>query len=303
MGRTDQARLRRWSRPGNVANEDPGWASMTVQLRGLPSDGLRRPPQPQWDMKTLRHERLLTGGQLSDLSDPLWSLVLEGSVMLETAADQVYLQSGDAVILGARTAHRFIALEVVEIAAADLRPVVPAYALPSPWVVRGFGTRHPGVVALVERCPLGGMCDADSFAESYASLIGAAVTSSWVEAQAAQGAARPSVLDREVAEIVSVLAARPEETWTLERMARLAHLSRSVLVRRFRSALGRSPMEVLRDLRMREARTMLRDPSRSVTHVAYALGYSSGAAFTRAFAANHEGVTPREWRMASITGK
>jgi AraC-like DNA-binding protein len=55
---------------------------------------------------------------------------------------------------------------------------------------------------------------------------------------------------------------------------------------------------VLRDVRMQVARKLLRDPGRTVTQVAFAVGYGSTAAFSRAFSA-HQGIAPQEWRTAS----
>lgn len=109
--------------------------------------------------------------------------------------------------------------------------------------------------------------------------------------------AAAEVLDNAVATVVAAVTARPGEAWTVERMARLAHLSRSALGDRFRCSLGLGPSELLREVRMREARRLLRDPSRSVAHVAYAVGYGSTAAFSRAFSSHH-GIGPQAWRDA-----
>lgn len=272
-------------------------ASMEADVPvAVPRDVLRVASPAEWEMTTLRHEWLPAGVKLSNVSNCFWSLVLDGSIFLETATGQVCLEPGDAVIVGDRTAHRITAAEATTLAVADLRLAVPTFAMPSPWVVHGFEARHPGVVALVRGCSLAGTCDPMLFAASYAGLIGGALTTSWVEAQGLPGRSDQRGPDSDVAEVVSALASRPGETWTLERMAGLVHLSRSALIRRFRRTLGRSPMEVVRDVRMREARNLLRDPSNSVAHVAYSLGYASGAAFTRAFSAHHDGHTPRSWR-------
>ncbi|MEO3782333.1 helix-turn-helix transcriptional regulator [Actinocorallia sp. B10E7] len=235
---------------------------------------------------------------LADLPGPRWSLVRDGAVTLETAGGTELLVGGDAVLVDARTAHRLIASEHSDLVVADLRLVVPVHRLPSPLVVRDFGTRHVGVAALVGKCPLEDRRRTELFVKSYGSLIGAAMTASWLEEERRDGGdASP---DPVVAAIVAAVTARPGEPWTVERMARLAHLSRSALGERFRRALGRSPVEVLREVRMQEARRLLGDHSRPVEHVAFAVGYGSAAAFSRAFSSHH-GVAPQAWRGASTT--
>lgn len=101
----------------------------------------------------------------------------------------------------------------------------PSTSLPSPLVLRGFGEEHRGVVALVTTCPLDAKCSPDLFAESYAGLIGAAMTSMWQAAERlgdqgddANGAPGD---DTQVASVVAALADRPGEPWTLNRIAAL----------------------------------------------------------------------------------
>ncbi|MBL7488924.1 helix-turn-helix domain-containing protein [Frankia sp. AgB1.9] len=249
-----------------------------------------------WEMSRLQHERVPAGSALPGARGPLWVLVLDGSAELETAAERHALDPGDAALVAARTAHRLVAGENLLVAAADLRPVVASsYRLPSPFVVRGFSGRHPAVTRLIGTCPLEGRCLTPLFAFGYASLLGAALVTSWLETR--ERDERPGQ-DEAVADVLAALASDPGEDWTPERMARVAHLSRSALTARFRRATGRSPMEILRELRMHHARTLLADGSQPVGRVASAVGYGSVAAFSRAFAAHH-GAAPQAWRAAT----
>jgi AraC-like DNA-binding protein len=248
-----------------------------------------------WEMSRLEHILLPSRTALAQPPGPRWVLVLAGEITFETAAGSYLLAKGDAALVEASTAHRITASgpsEHSDVVVADLRAAVATHLLPSPLLVRGFDTRHAGVAALVATCPLGTHCSPSLFVASYGNLIGAAMTASWLDAQGRDPAARP---DEAVAAVVSAVAARPGEPWTVERMARLVHLSRSALGERFRRTLGRGPTEVLREARMREARRLLGDPSRPVEHVALAVGYGSSAAFSRAFSSHH-GIGPQAWR-------
>jgi AraC-like DNA-binding protein len=245
-----------------------------------------------WTMSDLSHRRMSVGALVSPAPGPEWALVLDGKVELETAEASVPLGRGDAVLVDGRTAHRLIAVEPVEVAVSDLQPVLVRYDLPTPLVVRDFGTRHPAVTQLVAACALSGAGATSTWSLSYAGLIGSAMVTSWLESDLSAPSAGT---DDAVARLLSALAADPGGDWTLPQMADAVHLSRSALVTRFRRATGRTPVEVLRDLRMHEARRLLCEGDQPIGVVAHAVGYGSTAAFSRAFSRHHD-VTPQSWR-------
>jgi AraC-like DNA-binding protein len=253
-----------------------------------------------WELSALRHERLAPGSDLPGAAGPLWALVLGGAVALETAGGVEPVGSGDAVLLDARTAYRLTGVDDAEVAVADLRLVVPSSPVPSPLVVRDFARRHHGVTELVRTCPLQGECRASVFSASYGGLIGASMVAAWLEDERGPGAEASS--DVAVAHVVAALTARPAEAWTVGRMARMVHLSRSALAERFRRELGRSPAQVLREIRMQQARRLLADDVRSVGEIGHAVGYGSSAAFSRAFSAHHR-MAPQAWRATSAAGR
>jgi AraC-like DNA-binding protein len=247
-----------------------------------------------WELSALRHERLTAGAVLPTAAGPLWGLVLDGAVALETSAGTEVLGRGDAVLIDARTAYRLSGADDAEVAIADLRLVVPPSSVPSPLVVRDFAGRHHGVTELVRSCPLRDECRPTVFAASYGGLVGTSMVAAWLEDEGRVPDQDPS--DAAVATVVTALADDPADAWTVGRMARLAHLSRSALGERFQRELGRSPAQVLRDIRMQRARRLLAEEARSVGDIGRAVGYGSTAAFSRAFSAQH-GTSPQEWRV------
>lgn len=86
---------------------------------------------------------------------------------------------------------------------------------------------------------------------------------------------------------------RPGDTWSLERLAQAAGMSRSAFAAQFRAALGMPPGEYLLHWRVSVAQTWLR-AGRPVQQISDALGYASPAAFSRAFA-QVAGASPRQW--------
>jgi AraC family transcriptional regulator len=82
---------------------------------------------------------------------------------------------------------------------------------------------------------------------------------------------------------------------SLAALASDAGLSRFHFCRAFKDSMGLSPHAWLRQYRLEQAKTMLRDPSNSIVTVAVALGYASQTAFAAAFK-RLTGISPGEWR-------
>lgn len=259
---------------------------MTGNARAAAGDGGRG--APTWELVGVRMYRLAAGEALRGVDGAVWALVLDGDVRLESDASGVEaLHAGDAFHVDARTAYRLTALTRAELAVGRLMAVPP---LPSPLVAREFAERHRGVAELVRVCPLDPVCGQSLFAASYGGLIEAAMLQALDDDERARQGPDP-----QVAALLSVLDAHPGRPWTVEEMARVAHLSRSSLGERFRRALGRTPAQVLREVRMRHARALLATTGRPVEQIGFTVGYGSAAAFSRAFSAYH-GVPPQAWR-------
>ena len=103
--------------------------------------------------------------------------------------------------------------------------------------------------------------------------------------------------DSVVGHALAAMHGEPAEAWTVERLARLVGLSRSVFAERFAEMVGQTPMQYLALWRMQLASRMLID-GRPVSAVASAVGYESDAAFSRAFK-KLVGQAPATWRRQS----
>lgn len=93
---------------------------------------------------------------------------------------------------------------------------------------------------------------------------------------------------------------QPERAWTLPELAAACHLSRATLIRQFQEVVGRSPTELLLEIRMAKATRLLTQPGMAVASVGEAVGYLSEAAFQRAFK-RALGLTPAKWRASAST--
>lgn len=86
----------------------------------------------------------------------------------------------------------------------------------------------------------------------------------------------------------------PQQDWSLESLADVAGMSRSVFASSFRETVGSTPGAYLQRWRIGLAQKALLG-GRSIKLIAQEVGYGSEAALSRAFKA-HAGNSPREWR-------
>jgi AraC family transcriptional activator of mtrCDE len=125
------------------------------------------------------------------------------------------------------------------------------------------------------------------------SLVRRSLTSlnCWVE--------RFSILsDPPIARAFAELVSNPAAPHSIESLSRSACLSRSAFMARFVTVVGKPPMIVLRELRMRQAAQELKINTFSVAQVALRCGYRSRSSFIRAFR-DHFGRDPSEYREDS----
>ena len=103
--------------------------------------------------------------------------------------------------------------------------------------------------------------------------------------------------DPVVGQALAALHSAPTQQWTVESLAHMVGLSRSVLAERFMEMVGHPPMHYLALWRMQLASRLLIDGG-NVAAVSAAVGYESEAAFSRAFK-KLVGEAPATWRRNS----
>lgn len=103
--------------------------------------------------------------------------------------------------------------------------------------------------------------------------------------------------DPVVGRALGQLHASPERAWTLVDLAREISSSRSVLAERFTTLVGIPPMLYLTRWRCQLAAEHLVRSGAKVASIAGQVGYSSEAAFSRAFK-RETGLSPAAWREA-----
>lgn len=110
-----------------------------------------------------------------------------------------------------------------------------------------------------------------------------------------EGRRLEALRDPAVTRALALLHRDNDEPLSLDELAREAGVSRTVLAERFIAAFGEPPMRYRARWRMRRATQLLRDGRETIAEIAHRTGFSSEAAFTRAFKKTH-GQPPATWR-------
>ena len=78
--------------------------------------------------------------------------------------------------------------------------------------------------------------------------------------------------DPRLAKVVETILDHPEHSYTLESLAEIAAMSRATFVRHFEKSFARTPMDYLRDVRLRRAAQLLQTSSMPVDSIAAKVG-------------------------------
>jgi AraC-like DNA-binding protein len=104
-----------------------------------------------------------------------------------------------------------------------------------------------------------------------------------------------AVRDAQVRQALALMHDDCAHPWTLDELAQRIGLSRSSLAERFRSAMGDTPLNYLRAVRMQKAMRMLGETSKNLEQVALEVGYQDAFSFSKAFKRT-VGVAPKDFR-------
>jgi len=118
---------------------------------------------------------------------------------------------------------------------------------------------------------------------------------SWAASEATRMGWLGGLGEERIGRTLSAMHADPFHRWTVQSLAEIASMSRSIFAERFNAAVGEPPLRYLSRWRLTIAADLLRNGRLKVTEAAFRSGYASDAAFSRAFKA-HFGYAPSEAR-------
>ena len=159
--------------------------------------------------------------------------------------------------------------------------------MPGLMTVDAMSDRYPGLMPILAAMK-GEICSGRiGFAGILARLadvVAAMIVRGWVECGCDYASGLVAALrDPRLARAILALHRHPGRNWTVSELAEECNSSRSVFAERFQATIGTPPLRYATELRMRLASQWLIQERLPIETVAQNLGYTSQAAFSRAF--------------------
>lgn len=165
----------------------------------------------------------------------------------------------------------------------DTAPALPWLEPTLRFVASEVEARQPGYETVVSR-----LADVLFVQALRAHMASASQANGWLRA----------LVDPRIGKVLQHIHEKPQAPWTLEGLARLASMSRTVFADRFRTLVGEAPLAYITRWRMHQAMALMRDPGRSMAEVARAVGYETESSFGKAFK-RRVGMTPGTYRRGA----
>jgi AraC-like DNA-binding protein len=108
-----------------------------------------------------------------------------------------------------------------------------------------------------------------------------------------------AIADRPIRQALTLMHGNLGHGWTLEELGQQVGLSRSALAERFRTAMGDTPLNHLRTLRMQKAMQLLSETRQPLAQIAVDVGYQDAFGFSKVFKRT-TGQSPRAFRERDI---
>jgi AraC family transcriptional activator of mtrCDE len=257
-------------------------------------------------------------------AEAAFHFVLDGDCTLDVSGRQVHLKGGDAVLLPSSPTHTIrtagsgrlrASVETPGDAFDTIRspsgePATDIFcghytvgssagrlllgSLPDPLVV-SFDAADDSVRILSELMRLEAVAEGPGTAAVLDSLSGALLAMVLRRGGLPGVAPWTAIEDRRIAAAIAAVLRDPAATWSVERLAEVASMSRATFVRHFGRDTGTTAAAFVTSLRMMVAADLLTDPDQTVSTVAARVGYQSESAFSRAFR-EATGITPGRYR-------
>jgi transcriptional regulator GlxA family with amidase domain len=109
-------------------------------------------------------------------------------------------------------------------------------------------------------------------------------------------------MDRRIQSVITLMEARLATPQDTKSIARLINLSPSRLRHLFKKETGLTPVQYLRDLKIREAELLLRTTFLTMKEISNAVGLRSARSFVREFRKVY-GCAPTEYRERVLRGR
>jgi AraC-like DNA-binding protein len=232
---------------------------------------------------------------------PLETLIRMGTEFVPSADEQLRIIFRTRVSHGGGGAEtRIVGLRLY----VDSRfPYALRRGIPQFAHLRGFAVRNATFVeSMIREIDENGALG--FLGQSIATRLGEALLTKCLrevlEAETNDPGVHRALSDPYISRVIGDMQRHPERDWSIELLARTAGLSRSAFLDRFDGVMGTTPAQFQAKLRMSRAVDLIESTGLPLSEIALKVGYSSEAAFNRAFH-REMGATPGSLRKTAET--
>ncbi|MCJ7842094.1 AraC family transcriptional regulator [Lederbergia sp. NSJ-179] len=111
-----------------------------------------------------------------------------------------------------------------------------------------------------------------------------------------------NIMDDQSMSFLSILIhiiKKPEKELRLQDLSKEYHLHPTYISNRFKKIFGKSPIQMQRQLRINQAKVLLKTSQLTVLEIAQSVGYTTVPVFSRMFK-NHVGLSPSQYRSLKV---
>ncbi len=135
----------------------------------------------------------------------------------------------------------------------------------------------------------------DLIAMKLSEIVFAQALRAYLESEGSNIPVLAGFADHNIARVLTAIHKEPGNTWSLERLAEIAAMSRTAFATRFSQCMQITPLGYITYWRIQIARDMLANSSEPIIKIAEHVGYQSEAAFSRVFK-KHMTKSPASYR-------
>jgi AraC-like DNA-binding protein len=174
-------------------------------------------------------------------------------------------------------------------------------ALPNTVIVKGHGNKvEPRLQTLIDLMKSEtekSITGSDVVIDKLSEILFIYALRSYINAQSPKSGILAALSDVQISRALDAIHDKPENAWTVEKLAAVAGLSRAPFSKHFSELLGQPPMTYVGEWRMQLANVALKEGRNSMAEIAESVGYHSEVAFRKAFK-QITGITPGTARKA-----
>lgn len=244
--------------------------------------------------------------------------VTKGSIRFQVVKEPIHLVEGDGIFINARQAHTaspegsygeylclnlspyLLGFEGSDLFQRYMAPIL--YQAPTPFLaIRRSDNRTSSALNLLERCGQ----EADTASGIYGLKLLSDLILLWDQMQKLlpESESKKDLIknNSRMQQILLYFQENYTRKITLQEIAEHVHLSRSECSRFFHSITGQPLFQYLTELRVNRSIELLAHTDRTVTEIAYDVGFGSQSYFNQRFRAV-KGLTPEQFRKSLDTG-